>query len=152
VWVVSGWYQFEQPGDYVILLQQLDLTQETLPVLAETSTSLRVVAFDGVRLESRCEEFFVGLRRRGAVAPPLTLRARLQALRSVRHDVVLPYLDWVATEWGEYHSCQAMRRIGSARADELLRTLATREDRVGEAARKALDDPLREISLWDAVP
>lgn len=152
VWVVSGWYQFDEPGDYVILLQQLDLTQEALPVLAETSTSLRVVAFDGTRLERRCEEVFGPLRTGRPSVTPVPISARVKALLSVRHDVVLPYLDWVATEWGEYYSCQAMRRIGSERADELLRTLATREDRVGEAARRALEDPLREISPWDVIP
>jgi len=73
---------------------------------------------------------------------------RVKALRSVRHDIVLPYLDWIACQWADAETCKAIRRIGTDRALELLDTLAARDDRVGEAARKSMTMPL-EVTMWD---
>ena len=69
------------------------------------------------------------------------MSTRTKALRSVRRNEALPYLDWMARQWGSIHACLAMRRIGTPEAEALIKALAARNDRVGEAARKALPMP-----------
>ena len=148
-WVITGLYQFRQPGEYTIRLELLERVKE-LPVLAEDSASIRVVPFDASRLEARCEELFQPLRKYSSSKTNIPASARTKALYSVRHDTVLPYLDWIARELHSSYACRAMRRIGTERARELLGTLAARDNEAGEAARKALKMDL-ESTVRDVV-
>ena len=152
VWVITGWYQFQDAGEYTVHLQLLDRGQEALPVISEARASIRVTPFDASRLEASCEEIFQPLRKPSSSRTDVPVAARGKALRSVRNDIVLPYLDWMAREWANPYVCDAIRRIGTERADKLLDALAAREDRVGEAARKGLKRPRREPMVWDVVP
>jgi hypothetical protein len=59
------------------------------------------------------------------------------ALCSVRHDVVLPYLDqWV----GNTEASHAIMAIDSAAARAKFEALLARQDRVGKTARWVRDD------------
>ncbi|UCC67980.1 MAG: hypothetical protein JSV79_12850 [Armatimonadota bacterium] len=144
--IVSGLYQFESPGLYSVRVQQQGLPQE-MPVLCEDAASLQVLPYNAARLEAVCEEIFAPIRKHAAFGViPTSVRAK--AILSVRDDVVLPYLDWMAREAADRYACRAMRRIATARAEDLLAALATRTDRVGEAARQSLDMSL-EPTDWD---
>ena len=147
-WIVTGLYQFEQPGQYQVEAQLLDW--RTREVLCGNRAALRVLPFDVERLEARCEELFQPLRKYSSSEANIPSTARTKALYSVRHDTVLPYLDWIAREWHCPYACRAMRRIGTERAQALLGTLAAREDETGEAARKALEMDL-ESTVIDVV-
>jgi hypothetical protein len=48
----------------------------------------------------------------------------------------------MAREWENWDTCLAIRRVGTTRAEKLIQALARRTDRVGEAARIALEKPL----------
>lgn len=137
--VVTAWYQFTEPGEYTVRVQQLEFKEGT-PVLWESSAPLRVLPLDPTRLEARCEELFQGIRKheRG----DLDLGMRALALYSVRHELILPYLDWMAREWENWNTCLAIRRVGTERAEKLIQALASRRDQVGKAARIALEKPL----------
>lgn len=148
-WVITGLYQFRQPGEYTIRLELLEWVKE-LPVLAQAGASIRVVPFDASRLEARCEELFQPLRGYSSSKTNIPTSARTKALYSVRHDIVLPYLDWIARERHSSYACLAMRRIGTERARELLGTLAARDNEAGEVARKALKMDL-ESTVRDVV-
>ncbi len=147
-WVVTGLYQFEQPGQYEVEVQLLDWM--TWKVLCGNRAALRVLPFDVERLEARCEELFQPLRKHSSSKTKIPATARTKALYSVRHDTVLPYLDWIARELHSSHACRAMRRIGTERAQELLGTLAARDNETGEVARKALEMDL-ESTVRDVV-
>lgn len=139
VWVISGLYQFERPGRYTVRVEQLEPT-EKVTVLAADSASVRVLPFDAARLEARCEELF----RASASSSG-------KALYSVRHDIVLPYLDWMVREQGDEYAIRAMGRIGTPRAQALVKALAARKDWVGDEARHGLKIPL-DITWWDIIP
>ena len=65
-WVVlSALHSFRKPGVCTVRVQQL-IPSEGLPVLAEASTQVRVLPFDGPRLRARCEELFAPWRSFGA--------------------------------------------------------------------------------------
>ena len=139
-WVLTALCPFEQPGEYEVEVQLLDWM--TRKVLCGSRASLRVQPFDAGRLEARCEEI-----HRSADLP---LGVRTKALRSVRHDIALPYLDSMARAWGSKYACLAIRRIGTERANRLIEALAARKDRVGEAARESLKLDLK-TTLWDVI-
>ena len=90
------------------------------------------------------------MRKGGCSKTGIPLGVRATVLYSVRHDVVLPYLDWMVREWADQYACRAMRRIGTPEARALINVLAARDDKAGEAARKALAIPLKKKNiLWD---
>jgi len=152
VWVITGWYQFQDAGNYTVHVQLLDRGKEALPVISEARASIRVTPFDASRLEVRCEEIFQPLRKGLSSRTDVPMVARVKALYSVRNDIVLPYLDWIATQWPNPYTCDAVRRIGTERAQTLLDALAAREDSVGEAVREGSKRPRREPIVWDVVP
>ena len=139
-WILTALCSFEQPGQYEVEVELLDWA--TRKVLCGSRASLRVEPFDAARLEARCEQI-----HRSA---DLSMSVRGKALRSVRHDVALPYLDWMARRWGSKYACLAIRRIGTERAKMLIEALAARKDRVGEAARASLKLDLK-TTLWGDV-
>jgi hypothetical protein len=142
-WIVSGLCQFDTPGRYAVRVQQLGFPPE-LAVLCEGAASLEVLPYDAARIEAACEEVF---RNRSSFGS-LPIGVRSKALYSVRDDVALPYLDWMAREWESPYACLAIRRIGTPRAEGLIAALAARTDGVGEAARRALEMSL-EPTYWD---
>jgi hypothetical protein len=152
IWCLTALYPFAEPGDYVVSLQLLAcqaVSAESvirgeygeLEVLARTDVQVRVLPLDVARLEARCEELFLPARRRGdwGDLPP---DARVKAILSVRHDTVLPYLDWMAREWRDPRAGLAMRRLGTERALKTLKLYTSLDNRWGESLRKALDMPL----------
>jgi hypothetical protein len=144
--IVTGLYQFKIPGLYSIQIQQLVPPQE-LSVLCEDAASLKVLPYNAPRLEAVCDELFTPLRKHTNFGD-LSLVVRTKALYSMRADVALPYLDWMAREWGDRYACRAIRRIGTLSANNLLDSLTTKSDRVGKAARQALEMSLEPTS-WD---
>ena len=150
VWVVTSLYQFEEPGTYTVRVQELDHSED-LPVIAEDTTTVRVLPLDASRLEARCEEIFQPMRKGGCSKTGIPDSVRVHALYSVSHDVVLPYLDWMARKWDDRYACRAIRRVGTEKAQTLISTLAAREDKVGVAARQALDMPLRSRNIFWAM-
>ena len=150
IWIISALHRFQKPGAYDIQVQLLDLADEDLSVMVQDTISVRVLPFDASRLEARCEEIFQPMRKGGCSKTGIPLGVRATVLYSVRHDVVLPYLDWMARKWADQYACRAMRRIGTPEARALINVLAARDDKAGEAARKALAIPLKKKNiLWD---
>lgn len=144
--VVTGLYHFEVAGIYSVRVQQQGIPPE-MSVLCEDVASVQVLPYNAERLEAACEEIFAPIRKRAGFGTiPMTVRAK--AILSVRDDVILPYLDWMAREWRDRYACRAMRRIGTPRAENLLAALAARTDEAGEAARQALEMSL-EPTAWD---
>ncbi len=72
---------------------------------------------------------------------------KLKALYATCSDVALPYLDLMARRWGSHYAVLAMRRIGTERANRLVKSLAARRDTVGDAARKAMSMSLETKNL-----
>ncbi len=139
-WVITALHSLDAPGLYELRATLVNWMNWT--VLCEARAELRVDAFDAERLDARCDQIY-----RSTDLPPAV---RWKAICSVRHDIALPYLDAMATAHGGTGACLAMRRIGTARAEALLEALASRDDRVGEAARKAREMDL-ETSIWDVL-
>jgi hypothetical protein len=148
-WVVTGLYRFGSPGRHTLRLRLLG-KQEGLPVLAEASTALAVGPYDAARLDARCEELLEPLRRHRSLGG-LDISCRTKALYSVRDDIVLPYVDWIAREWADQYACRAIKRIGTPRALRLLEALQKRTDRVGQAARSLPQMHMPDFTMWDVV-
>jgi hypothetical protein len=143
--VVTGLYEFRTAGKYLVRVQQLGHPEGRrargpgdLTVLAEDEASVRVLPFNAARLEAACEELFQPLRKRSSAKTDIPVEIRRKALYSVRHDIVLPYLDWLAREGGGAYAVVAMRRIGTERAKKLVNALAARRDSIGAEARRGL--------------
>jgi hypothetical protein len=155
VWVISGLYEFRLPGDYTIRVRQFDESQLSLGsgsliLVSEDTVALRVLPHDPAQLKARCEEIFLPLRNATSGRTDVPMSARTKALYSVRDDLVLPYLEWMAQAWHDSYACLAMRRIGTPNALALLQDLAARDDKVGRAAKSALArDSEKKDSLWD---
>ncbi|UCH35068.1 MAG: hypothetical protein JSV65_01580 [Armatimonadota bacterium] len=146
--IVSALYQFKTPGKYAVRVQQLELSED-IRLIAECTVWVRVLPFDAARLRARCEELFQPLLPMNTEQlGDLSLSARTTALRSVRHDIVLPYLEWMACKWHDRYAVRAMRRMGTEQAERLVETLAARKDSVGQAAQQGLNMAL-EITSWD---
>ena len=69
------------------------------------------------------------------------------AIRSVWHEVALPYLDRMARRHPSVDTCLAIRRIGGPRAERILQWYVSRDDELAEAAREALAAPLGKAPL-----
>jgi len=149
-WVVTGLYQFVAPGEYVLHMRDQPAGKQG-EVYAEAVARVRVEPFDVERLEARCEDLFRPIPQNRTSKTDLPLRARTKALYSVRHDVVLPYLDWMARESGSQYACRAIKRLGTPRAKALYEALAARNDRAGEAARSVPKMQMPDITMWDVV-
>jgi hypothetical protein len=147
IWVVSSIYQFTKPGLYTVRAQYFGPPRE-FPVLAEASAPVRALPFDAGRLKARCEELIAPLRPDGGEYGELEIGIRSKALLSVRHDIALPYLDWLVRHEDDSYAIRAMRRIGTPRAQTLVKTLAARRDRLGRTARRGLKLPL-DLGTWD---
>ncbi len=160
VWVITGWYQFKRPGEYTVHLELQDCSDrakllhgpaDDLPVISQASIPVRVLSFHEERLRARCDELSKPMHSVTTGYGSLGPGVRGKALLSVRHDIALPYLQWMAEKWCNPCTCRAMRRIGTERAAKLVQDLADRDEKVGEAARKALRMSL-EPSVWDVIP
>ena len=155
VWVVSGLYEFRLPGDYTIRVQQYDDSQlhfksGSLILLSEDKAAVRVLPYDAARLKARCEELFLPLQNPMLDRKDVPMSARVKALYSVRDDIALPCLEWMAHQWHDDNACLAMRRIGTPKALGLVNDLAAREDSAGRAAKSALARELEtKDPLWD---
>jgi len=134
--VISALYQFKKPGKYLVRFQQLQLSEKG-DVIAEGRVVVRVLPFDAKRLDARCAELW-------KIGPK---NYNLKALYATRNDIVLPYLDLMARDWADRYAVVAMRRIGTKRANMLIKSLAARQDEVGDAARKAMSMPLETKDL-----
>jgi len=144
-WIVSGLYCFERPGRYTIRLRVLP-PREGLLALCEATAPLEVTPFDAQRLDARCAELLEPCWKHSGFGD-LEMGCRTKALYSVRDDVALPYVDWMAREWSSRYACRAIERIGTPRAQRLLQSLQRRTDSVGEAARKLPEQ--QDITMWD---
>jgi len=158
IWVISVLYPFDKPGKYELRMTCYKREEpwkinaqdgEEPPLIAQDAVPLTVRPFDREALEKSCEDIFAPTDP-GDFKGVLS-NTRMAALYSVRHDVVLPYLDWMARAWNSSDACQAMRRIGSERAEELLAQLASRKNALGQAARQAMESPIKEISMRDII-
>jgi len=145
-WIITGLYQFQKPGKYTLKLQRWGDDAQS-PILAETSVILTVLPADPARLKARCEEIFAPMKTHGPMGN-ISMTARTKAIKSVRDNIVLPHLDWMAIEWADKYAVLAMRRIGTPEAKKYISALTARQDKVGAAARKALTRPL-EITAND---
>jgi hypothetical protein len=139
-WIISGLYQFQKPGKYVLNLQRWG-DDEKSPILAEARVTLTVLPYDSARLMARGEELFAPVKTHGAMGD-IPLTARVKAIYSVRNNIALPYLDWAAKEWADKYAVLAMRRIGTPEATRYISALTARKDSVGKAAGEALTLPL----------
>jgi len=148
-WAISGLYTFDTPGRYDVQLTLYAMPYGKPPQkLAQAGAAMTVTPFDRAKLEQRCEALFAPIR--DYEEKEISKEACYTALYSVRHDVMLPYLDWIATRSGTRDACLALRRIGSPRALALLEMLQARTDTVGDNARKAMNRPLA-TSMSDIV-
>lgn len=134
VLVISGLYEFRKPGAYVVRVQRLKLGRppSEFQVLAEGFAGVRVLPFDAARLKARCEELFHPVRVGEYIDMPEVL-----LLCSIRHEMVLPYLNWIARNYDPFRGCQAIRRVGTKEANKLLGVLANEKGRLGRTARDA---------------
>jgi hypothetical protein len=154
-WVISGLYDFRLPGDYTIRVQQFDDRQMlpdsgSLILMSEHTAALRVLPYDPARLKARCEDLFLPLRNSTSGQTDVPMSTRTKALYSVRDDLVLPYIEWMARQWDDAYACRAMRCIGTPKALALVNDLAARDDRAGRAAKRALAMDLEtKDPLWD---
>ena len=147
IWVVSSIYQFTKPGLYTVRAQYFGPPRE-FSVLAEASAPVRALPFDATRLKARCEELIAPLRPDGGKYGELEIGIRSKALLSVRHDIALPYLDWLVRHEEDSYAIRAMRRIGTPKAQALVRALAASKDKVGRTARRGMKIPL-DLGTWD---
>ena len=133
--VFSALYAFAESGEYTIRVQQLQF-EPYFPWLAEGSATLKVEPFDAARLRARCDQ--------------LLAQAQLDCgeLCSIRHDLVIPYLEKLV-ETGRYgYACHALRRLGTPAAMAVLERLSARTDEVGKAARTAAKSS-PQADYWD---
>ena len=134
VLVISGLYEFRKPGAYVVRVQRLKLGRppSEFQVREEGFAGVRVLPFDAARLKARCEELFHPVRVGEYIDTPEVL-----LLCSMRHEMVLPYLNWIARNYDPFYGCHAIRRIGTKEANKLLGVLANEKGRLGRTARDA---------------
>lgn len=134
--VISALHTFARAGRYTIRIQR----RQPYPcsdLLAEAETTLTVEPFDAARLQRRCEQLFGEATK------------NTKALWSIRHDLVLPYLEKMANLWEPEYSCRALRRLNTPAARQLLEKLAVRDDGVGKAAKDSLAKAPVEVDAWD---
>jgi hypothetical protein len=123
-WVISVLYQFDKPGTYTLRVHWLYSQDGKLMDFATGAADIRALPFDEARVTARCEELFQPFYSSEKSDIKLSILAR--ALYSVRHNLALPYLDWLAREMGYADACYAIQQIGTPRATALLETLARR--------------------------
>lgn len=138
--LVSEWYQFSNPGQYRIRAEWLGGRLNPV-VLGSDDERIVVDPFDASRFDAALQRPHHFRRVYGKKWPGGD-NVAWRALMSVRHDAVLPYLDVLARMYGSDQFCLAIRRVGTPRAKQLIAELAARRDRVGDAARRALEMPL----------
>lgn len=135
IWVVTGCCRLSEPGEYTVRVELVACT-EGFPVVAADASVIRVLPYDGARLQDACEALFLPLRApasRDANSPPWAVCVR--ALYSVHDDLVVPYLEWMIAEWGAPRACRALRRVDTPHAHAVLEALSRRTDRAGEVVR-----------------
>lgn len=146
IWVISALYQFDTPGTYTLHVHWLQFQGGKLADLVAGTAEIRALPFDEARVTARCEEIYQPLytdRKDG-----LEMGLRAHALYAVRHDLALPYLDWMAREWHDTNACYAIRQIGTPRATALLEVLVKRQDETGKAARAAMT-MTHKTTMWN---
>lgn len=136
-------------------------------VVTDGTVTFRVLPYNPKRLQARGEElwqsfqgysgsfnteeerlaFLAKLRERDTKREQLNKKA----LYTVCDDVALPYLEHLALASNNVDPFLAMRRIGTQRAKQLVRTLATRKDYAGSAAREAMTLSLDPPDLYKAM-
>ena len=147
--VVSALYKFKSPGMYTIRIQQME-PNEGLSVMAEGTATVNVLPHSSSRLEARCNEISRAMRGLDKTKEKLPISAYTKALYSVDDEAGLPSLEWMVREWDNKHACLVMRRIGTQRANDVLSSLATREDGPGKAARSAMKWSLEATDImWE---
>ena len=149
IWVISALYQFKKSGRYTVHIQQIE-EAEGLPVIAEDSASVQVLPFNASRLDARCNELMKPIRTESSGKTDLPADVRMKALYSIHNNKVLPHLEWAARELGSQNASIAMLRLGTDEAKSIVKALATRTDKVGVAARQAMeeDSTTRDLA-WD---
>ena len=143
--VVSALYSFPSPGRYTVTIQQNAIdAQKDEPPLATASASLTVLAPDAARVKARCDELFepfVGMGKNSQYSVGL----RAAALYSVRHDAVVPSLEWLAGNLGDAYACRALRRINTPLANATLAKLAaSTSEKVRKAVLSSLKRPFTD--------
>ncbi len=149
--IPSAIYQFKDPGEYVVVVMLLDAYTGTLsgpsdfgPTIAETSLTVRVRPWNEAALKSLCDNLIAPRMLNPSRLSDFPAHASMMALWSVRHNAALPTLKFVAQHWGDtsygWPTAVAIRRIGTPESAALLKNLASRNDRMGRAARSAIED------------
>jgi len=136
--VLSSLHAFNEPDTYLIRAHRhgpYDVTDYQ----TSTETVLHVESFDAARLQARCDELW-SLLRDGRVIDPHRM-----ALCSVRHNLALPALEWMAREWNDRYACLAIRRIDTPEARQSLERLTA----AGGKTAKAVEDSARLLSEPD---
>ncbi|MHB9023803.1 MAG: WD40 repeat domain-containing protein [Armatimonadota bacterium] len=131
--VISSLFTFTEPGQYIVRARQLAL-DNAIRVLVEDDAQITVLPFDADRLQARCDA------SRNA--------KQSKTLYSVRHNLALPALIWMAHEWHDVYACRAIKRIGTPEAERALRQLVQEGGQVGKAA-SSLDAIPARINMWD---
>jgi len=148
--VVTEMWHFGEPGQYLLHARLLEFEGEQ--VLAEDTARLKVEPFDAACLEARCDQLFHSIRDPSRGTPARDTWLAKHALQTVRGEVALPYLDYLARRHASVEACLAIRRVGTPRAQQLIQILAAREDEYGEAARRALETPIEVPSAHETQP
>ena len=134
--VLSALYTFAEPGEYEVGIQSLHLSHE-LSVAREASANVTVLPLDEARLARRCQRLFEE-KEAGDDIP------WAEALQSVRHDAVLPYL----AELAGWQSYQALLAIGSPGATEIINDLAAKSKNLRERIENARNAPPLYPHRW----
>lgn len=150
-WIISALYEFREPGNYTLHVQQLVPRQDQPVVLAEDRAPVTVLPFDAAKLKARCDQL-LDLRSIEEKTPysDLAVGTRTRAIYSVRDDIVLTHLERIAREWAGPYAVRAMRRLGTEKALKLVNQLAAEEGKTVEVARAALTMRLEPRNIvWD---
>jgi len=122
--------------------------------IAEGSVMLIVRPFDQKALDARLKLLFGPvLAANGGLpndADGMSSSAILEAMESVRHDSIIPYLVQTAefgADWPKY-AARALYRIGTPKAQQALKKLTERKDDAGQKARYGLSFDLA-VSAYD---
>lgn len=141
--IFSSLYTFATPGVYTIELLQFDIGFEKQKLLATATAKVTVQAFDEARLQARIDRHMTLIRQHD---PGLGLQAKI--LYSVRHNLVLPALEWMTREWDDRYAARGIRRIGTPEATALLKKLDAEGGNTAKAVRESANLHLH-VDMWD---
>jgi hypothetical protein len=96
-----------------------------------------VLPFDEQRLKQRCGQLIERGKPRPSLLTDFPPFENRMALYSIRHNAALPALKSTAEFWDAWGAVIAIKRVGTPESAALLKSLASRKDRLGKSARAA---------------